>query len=251
MTQRLVGAACLLASMALHVGLMRSGPAAAPPARPQARSLVRVSVASNPRPPAPPEPERPPEAPQPRPKPKPTAPLLEPQPATTPTDTPSDGSEPAPAELTGNTVLGTSAAAWVALPGSGAERDGAIGAGLARTVAPRASASGAAAAASAPATVPLAQLSRKPLPPPLAGALERNYPAAARKQGQSGDAKVRARIEPTGDVRQVSITSESSHGFGEACRRTLLASKWTAPLSDAGRPVATWISYRCKFRIEN
>jgi TonB family protein len=148
-------------------------------------------------------------------------------------------------------LLGTSAAGWAALPGSGAERDGAIGAGLARAVTPRPIGTAAATAAAPPGTLPLAQLSRKPVPPPLAGALERNYPAAARKQGQGGDAKVRARVEPTGEVRQVTITSESSQGFGEACRRTLLASKWTAPLSDAGRPVATWVSYRCKFRVDN
>ena len=251
MTRRLVGAACLLASLVIHVGLVRSGPATAAPARLRGRSLVRMSVASNPKPPAPPEPERPREELRPRLKRKPTPALLETQPAATPIDAPSDASEPAPPELTGNTLLGTSAAAWVALPGSGAQRDGAIGAGLARTAAPRTSASAAAVAAPAPAAVPLAQLSRKPVPPPLAGALERNYPALARKQGQSGDAKVRARVEPTGDVRQVSIASESSQGFGEACRRTLLASKWTAPLSEAGQPVATWISYRCKFRIEN
>lgn len=246
MTQRFLGAACLLASLGLHVALLRSGPVVPTTVPPRAPSLLRVSVVSSPAPPMPP-PERPREVPPPPPKRrKPLAAPSEP----TPANVASDAAEPAPAELTGSTLVGTSAALWVAPPGSGAERDGAIGAGLARTSTPVSRPSGEANVA-APAAVPLAQLSRKPAPPPLASVLERNYPAAARKQGQSGDAKVRARIEPTGEVRQVSIGFESAPGFGEACRRTLLSSKWTAPLNDAGDPVATWVSYRCKFRIEN
>jgi TonB family protein len=246
MTQRFLGAACLLASLGLHVGLLRSGPAGPTTVRPRAPSLVHVSVMPGPAPPMPP-PQRPREAPPPPPKrQKPLAAPIEP----TPANAANDAGEPAPAELTGNTLVGTSAALWVAPPGSGAERDGAIGAGLARTATPASRPSGEAIVAPPPA-VPLAQLSRKPVPPPLAGVLERHYPAAARKQGLTGDAKVRARVEPTGEVREVSISLESAPGFGEACRRTLLASKWTAPLNEAGRPVATWVSYRCKFRIEN
>jgi hypothetical protein len=102
-----------------------------------------------------------------------------------------------------------------------------------------------------PEALPLSQLSRKPVPPSLAATLERNYPPAARSIGQSGDASVRARIEARGNIRLASIVSETSPGFGDACRRTLLGSQWSAPLDRSGKPVATWISYRCKFRIDH
>jgi TonB family protein len=83
----------------------------------------------------------------------------------------------------------------------------------------------------------------------LARALERNYPARERSLGRSGEAKVRARIEPDGTVRIAKLLFETSAGFGEACRATLLASRWTAPLDARGKPAATWITYLCKFRV--
>lgn len=233
------------ASLALHFALVHvSGGASALPRTPRAPAVVRFSVA----PPPPPTPSPPPSPPPVKeaakaPKPKPAAAPPEPAPA------PSEPSEPAPAELTGTTLVGTDVASWSAPVGSGAERKGAFGAGPSRSVAPKPLAATPAVAASA--TIPLAQLSRKPAPPALGAALKRNYPARARQQGQGGEAKVRARIEPSGEVRAVSIGSETAAGFGDACRRTLLASRWTAPLDDAGRPVATWVTYRCKFRVDD
>jgi TonB family protein len=98
--------------------------------------------------------------------------------------------------------------------------------------------------------LPLSQLSKKPVPPALAQALERNYPPEARNLGRSGEAKVRARIEANGAIRNAKVTSETAPGFGAACRNTLLSSQWSVPLDHDGKPVATWISYQCKFRIE-
>jgi TonB family protein len=99
--------------------------------------------------------------------------------------------------------------------------------------------------------MPLAELSKKPAPPPLAEALERNYPPEARSQGKSGEAKVRARIDPGGRVAIARVTSETSDGFGHACQKTLLDSTWTPPLDRDGKPVATWVTYRCKFRVDD
>jgi TonB family protein len=98
---------------------------------------------------------------------------------------------------------------------------------------------------------PLAQLSRKPVPPALALALERNYPAGARRQGKSGEAKVRALIDAFGRVISVTIAFESAPEFGAACKKTLLQSQWTAPLGQLGKPIATFITYRCKFRVDD
>jgi TonB family protein len=98
--------------------------------------------------------------------------------------------------------------------------------------------------------MPLSQLSKTPVPPPLANALERNFPLEARRQGKAGEAKVRARIDPSGRVGLARVTFESSDGFGSACQKTLLESRWTPPLDRKGKAVATWVTYRCKFRVD-
>lgn len=100
------------------------------------------------------------------------------------------------------------------------------------------------------AAVPLAALSQKPQPPPLDGVLARHYPARARSLRQSGEANVRARVEANGRVRIAIVRFESGKGFGAACRAALLESRWTPPRDARGKPVATWVSYRCRFRIE-
>ena len=101
-----------------------------------------------------------------------------------------------------------------------------------------------------PALVPLGDLSSRPAPPVLGSALERNYPADARRRGLSGTAKVRARIDHDGVVRRVSLLEESGPGFGTACTKTLNGSRWAAPKDKAGRAVATEIRYTCRFVVE-
>lgn len=100
-----------------------------------------------------------------------------------------------------------------------------------------------------PATVEARDLARRPEPPPLAGALAQHYPAEARRRGVGGQAAVRARVDADGRVRVAQVSSESEPGFGAACQRTLLGSKWSPPLDREGRPVATWIRYTCRFRV--
>ena len=97
--------------------------------------------------------------------------------------------------------------------------------------------------------VALASLSRPPEPPDLNDALERHYPEAARKQGTPGQAVLKARITPEGQVRDMVVVSQSAPGFGDACRATLRESKWSAPLDRDGQPVATFISYTCRFEV--
>jgi protein TonB len=75
------------------------------------------------------------------------------------------------------------------------------------------------------------------------------YPAAARARGLGGSATVRARIEPDGHVRRVDLVAESFEGFGEACRRTLQGSSWSAPRDRDGRAVATYVRYTCRFVV--
>jgi TonB family protein len=98
--------------------------------------------------------------------------------------------------------------------------------------------------------VAVGDLSTRPAPPALGSALERNYPADARRRGLSGTAKVRARIDPDGVVRHVTLVEESGAGFGGACSRTLSGSRWAAPKDKAGRSVATEIRYTCRFVVQ-
>jgi TonB family protein len=79
--------------------------------------------------------------------------------------------------------------------------------------------------------------------------LERHYPEAARKSGLGGQAVLKARVQPTGRVRDLVVMSESGPGFGDACKAALRDSEWTPPLDREGRPAATVINYTCRFEV--
>jgi TonB family protein len=89
-----------------------------------------------------------------------------------------------------------------------------------------------------------------PRPPSLSGLLRANYPDEARQRGLRGSASLRARIDADGVIRNARVRSESSAGFGSACRRTLLGSRWSAPRDKNGSAVATEIVYTCHFEID-
>ena len=191
-------------------------------------------------PPAPPKPE--PEKPKPRAT-EPTAKPSAPPPPPTP-------SEPEPAPTEGVTLAGDGPGNAFSMPlGNG----GALEPTPPRLppvptpvrTAPVAVARG----SMEPPLVAVGDLSARPSPPALGPALERNYPADARRRGLSGSAKVRARIDPDGVVRHVALVEESAAGFGAACSRTLNNSRWAAPKDKAGRPVATEIRYTCRFVV--
>lgn len=97
--------------------------------------------------------------------------------------------------------------------------------------------------------VGLGDLSRAPEAPSLADVLERRYPADARRKGLAGSARVRLRVMPEGTVREVVLLSESSAGFGEACRLTVRGSRWTPPMDRAGQAVSTYVQYTCRFEV--
>jgi TonB family protein len=100
-----------------------------------------------------------------------------------------------------------------------------------------------------PKVVGLASLSRPPRAPSLDQELLQNYPKKARDQGQPGRAVVRARILPDGRVDRLTVLLASAPEFGTACQRTLHGSRWSAPLDESGRPVATDVSYTCQFEV--
>lgn len=267
MNQKIVGRWAMLLSAGLHAYAFTATPEIQARIRESKPEVTTVQFTVNEPEPEPvveaePEPEPEPVV-EPEPEPEPLAvaeppPAVEPEPlevAPEPSE-PEPASEP-PAELTGTTLAAADGAGWDAPLGSGRARRGALRPGVSGAV-PEAKKTAVRAkpaakkAPAAPPVLPLAQLSKRPVPPPaLGGALQRNYPQQARRQGQSGEAKVRARIEATGQIKLAKVAFESAAGFGSACRKTLLGSKWSAPRDKHGKPVATWVSYRCKFRIDD
>ncbi|MBX3264141.1 MAG: energy transducer TonB, partial [Labilithrix sp.] len=99
--------------------------------------------------------------------------------------------------------------------------------------------------------VPPSSLSRRPRAPGLDLELERQYPAEARRSGISGTAVLRVRILPDGRVGEVRVQSESWAGFGPACERTVRAARWEPPIDRDGAPVATEITYTCRFEVRS
>lgn len=245
MTQTAIGYGCIVLSVAVHASAMLGASRQSPTMAPALPTQVELAL---PPPPPPPPPAPPPEAEAPAPKPASTAHVAPARQA--PAPTPPPDAPPAP-ELSGNTLLGEGEAGWTAPAGNGAERAGPIHAGAPVAAAVPAPARPAPVPAPAVSMEPLAQLSRKPVPPALASALERNYPAAARRQGKSGEAKVRALIDAFGRVASVTIHFESGPEFGAACKQTLLPSQWTPPLGQLGKPTSTFVTYRCKFRVDD
>jgi protein TonB len=242
-TQAAIGYGCIVLSVAVHASAMLGASRPSPTVAPALPSPVELTL-----PPPPPPPAPTPETEPPAPKPPSTSHVAPARQALAPNPTPPPAAPPA-SELSGNTLLGEGEAGWTAPAGNGAEREGPIHAGA--PVAAAVPTPARPVPAPAVSMEPLAQLSRKPVPPALASALERNYPAAARRQGRSGEAKVRALIDAFGHVASVSIHFESAPEFGAACKQTLLQSQWTPPLGQLGKPTSTFVTYRCKFRVDD
>jgi protein TonB len=107
------------------------------------------------------------------------------------------------------------------------------------------------AAPSGPRVVAAKDLSRPPRAPGLDVALERHYPADARHAGISGKAVLRVKILPDGRVDRVQRVEESRSGFGDACEKTVRGARWEPPIDREGTPVATEITYTCRFEIRD
>ena len=222
------------------------------PRQPDRRTFdVRMVQLPPPAPPAPaaepPKPEPPPPAVEP-PKPKPR-----PSPKPEPTPPPEAAAAPAPSAAAPEPTT--------APPALLAESGAATGGIVQRADAVLGAFATASRSASAPRgevlaatrSVPLAKLSdlsRKPKAPSLDAALRDNYPPDLRRRGTEGQAEVRVVIDGRGRVGEVAVLSESAPGFAEACRRTLLGSRWSEPLDREGRAVSTRLTYRCRFEVE-
>jgi periplasmic protein TonB len=245
-----VGLAAAVALSLLAHGFAYASLGLAPPPPlepPPTRVSFRVRDAAPPPPPAPAP--QPPEPPKPEParaklKPK-SAPSVNPSPAAPP---------PAAVDLRGVTLTNdTGASAWSSAVGNGSALDGPlgpVGPTTARAAGPAIPTPVAVRAPEIP-VVAVADLSSRPVPPELAADLRTHYPPDARQRGMGGSGSVEARIEPDGRVRQVSVLGETFPGFGEACKKTLLGSQWSAPRDKQGHAVATRVRYTCRFVVDH
>ena len=236
----------IAASFMLHgVAYASLGAAPAIPKLQQRKTQLRFDVVAKAKPPPePPEQEAKPEPPKPKPQ-----QAAEPKPERAPP--PPADAPPPPAASDGVTLAGDGSGAGFAMPlGTGGGLEPTRLRNLSPVNVAPATAPAPSPAKSEPLLVALNDLSSRPSPPSLGSALEHNYPPEARRRGLSGTAKVRARIDPDGLVRRVSLLEESGPGFGAACSRTLSGSRWAAPKDKAGRAVATEIRYTCRFVVE-
>lgn len=231
---------CLVHGIAYASLAYAPKPAAEPPP-----SRVSFRVTPAPPPPAPPPPLAPPPPPPANPPERPVA-KKEAPPPPQPVDVP-----PPPVDLRGVTLTNDSgSASFSSITGNRASFEGPLG-----PVGPKRSESLAPVApavvpAAAPALVALADLSEKPVPPALGEALRQHYPADARRRGLGGSATVEARVGPDGRIRSARLVIESLAGFGDACRKTLVGSRWSPPKDRDGRAVSTAIRYTCRFLVQ-
>lgn len=237
----------IVASFLLHGVAYASLGRAPAVSRPEHRkTLVRFEVATPPAPPPPPAPEEP--KPEP-PKPKARAP--EPKQAPPPEAVPPPPAAAEPPVSEGVTLAGDGTGNAFSMPlGNGGSLEPTRPRAPAPINVPAPVTPAPAPRVTEPPVVAVGDLSSRPSPPSLGAALERNYPADARQRGLSGSAKVRARIDPDGVVRRVTLVEESAAGFGSACSKTLNGSRWAAPKDKAGRSVATEIRYTCRFVVQ-
>jgi outer membrane biosynthesis protein TonB len=155
-----------------------------------------------------------------------------------------------PADFSGTTLTNDGPGpGWSSAVGNGQAMRGPIGTPGARVTGRSVAGDATGTGKAGPPIVALGSLSRPPVPPDLNGALERHYPTEARRQGTPGQAVLKARVLPDGHVRDLVVVSQSGPGFGDACRATLRDSVWSAPLDKTGAPVATFVTYTCRFEV--
>jgi len=157
---------------------------------------------------------------------------------------------PPPVRFDGVTLTNPGAGSSFAItPGSGDDFEGPVRPGS-PTGDPRGTDDGVEGGGGTP-EVPPPDLSRRPSPPSLSAALQRNFPPGARRRGIAGIAVVSLRVRPTGEVDEVRVQRESvsGQGFGQACVTTVRASRWTPALNHQGNPTAARVRFHCEFRV--
>ncbi len=251
-----LSSAAFLLSVAVHLGTFfalgafRVEPAAKP-LRPVEVSVIAEVSEPVPVPEKAPEPEA---APPPPPAPKPVvrAPKAPKEPAPADPKPAPAAAEETIADFSGTTLTGQGG--WATAVGSGAPMNGPIGSPTGEvTGRNREGVAGGVVGGTGLRVVPEGDLSRRPKPPDsdvLNAALVRSYPKSARQQGIEGVARIRIRVLPSGKLQPLASLSETYPGFADACKTSLREVSFQPALDRGGQPVATDISYTCRFTVE-
>ncbi len=84
---------------------------------------------------------------------------------------------------------------------------------------------------------------------PAAGEMRALYPAAARRDGIEADVKLRILVSARGEVVRVRLLRPAGEGFDDAARQLVQRFRFRPGQRD-GRPVAVWIPWTYKFRLD-
>ena len=250
-----------------------------PPRPPQAAresAPTRIRLASLPEPPAPepeppapepeppaPEPEPPkvepeppkPEPPKPRPprRRRPPPPTPEPEPA----PEPEPGPEPEPPPVMKFSYeMNGGAQGSVAVPGGGGgSRVGAVDGVEGGTLDRRFGEGGGGDEAKSEGRdeiVALAEVTSRPrlISQPSSAELRRAYPDAARRKGLEADVVLRVLVGPEGEVRRATVLRGAGEGFDEAAEKLARRLRFR-PGRQGGRPVAVWVTFPFRFRLDD
>lgn len=76
------------------------------------------------------------------------------------------------------------------------------------------------------------------------------YPPPLRALGVEGEVEARVVVRADGSVGGARLLSSSDPGFTAAVREALAAVRFQ-PAERAGRPVASWVTLRLRFRLED
>ena len=79
--------------------------------------------------------------------------------------------------------------------------------------------------------------------------IEPVYPVQLRAMGLEGDVEARVVVLSDGSVGGAKLTSSSDDAFATAVRVSLRHARFH-PAERAGRPVASWVTLRLRFRLE-
>jgi TonB family protein len=76
------------------------------------------------------------------------------------------------------------------------------------------------------------------------------YPPGLRSLGIEGEVEARVAVLPDGSVAAARLVSSTHDAFTEAARAAIAAARFHPALRD-GRPVASWVGVRLRFRLED
>ncbi|MGC3999187.1 MAG: TonB family protein [Anaeromyxobacter sp.] len=99
--------------------------------------------------------------------------------------------------------------------------------------------------------VEVTEVERPPrlLSQPTSDCLRALYPEQARREGLEGDVRLELLVNAQGSVEQLRIVQRAGHGFDEVAE-TLRTTFRFQPAERQGRPVAVWIPWTLKFRLD-